>query len=103
MKTKTWFVCFYKCLYDFRSHALQSELNKVSISNIVKFRLQSMSSKIEREFEKKLTKFSIKMGSKKTSIRQCYKKCPNFGFSPNSDLCTEIVLIWYDFSYQDQH
>ena len=34
---------------------------------------------------------------------QCYQKCPNFGFSPNSDLCTEIVLIWYDFSYQDQH
>ena len=34
---------------------------------------------------------------------QCYQKCPNFGFCPNSDLCTEIVLIWYDFSYQDQH
>ena len=34
---------------------------------------------------------------------QCYQKCPNFGFSPNSDLCTEIVLIWYDLSYQDQH
>ena len=37
------------------------------------------------------------------SHRKCYQKCPNFGFSPNSDLCTEIVLIWYDFSYQDQH
>ena len=35
--------------------------------------------------------------------RQCYQKCPNFGFSPNSDLCTEIVLIWYDLSYQDEH
>ena len=34
---------------------------------------------------------------------QCYQKCPNFGFSPNLDLSTEIVLIWYDFSYQDQH
>ena len=42
---------------------------------------------------------------KKTALnqQQCYQKCPNFGFSPNSDLCTEIVLIWYDFSYQDQH
>ena len=30
---------------------------------------------------------------KKVYSRQCYQKCPNFGFSPNSDLCTEIVLI----------
>ena len=34
---------------------------------------------------------------------QCYQKCPNLGFSPNLDLCTEIFLICYDFSYQDQH
>ena len=23
--------------------------------------------------------------------KQCYQKCPNFGFSPNSDLSTEIA------------
>ena len=49
MKTKTWFVCFFKCTLNFRANALQSE---VSISYFVKFRLQSMSFKIERAFEK---------------------------------------------------
>ena len=43
---------FFQCLLNFRDHALQSELNKVSVSNFVKFRLQSISFKIEREFEK---------------------------------------------------
>ena len=52
MKIKTWFVRFFKCLLNFRAHALQSELSKVSIFNFVKFELQSMSSKIERAFEK---------------------------------------------------
>ena len=52
MKIKTWFVRFFKCLLNFRAHALQSELSKVSISNFVKFQLQSMSSKIEQAFEK---------------------------------------------------
>ena len=46
------FCCFFKCSLNFIAHALQSELNKVSISNFVKFRLQIMSSKIERAFEK---------------------------------------------------
>ena len=53
----------FKCLLIFRAHALQLEVNKVSIYNFVKFRLQSMSSKIRRAFEKK-TKFSIKIGQK---------------------------------------
>ena len=44
IRTKTFFVICH--------HALQSELNKVSISNFNKFRLQSLSSKIERAFEK---------------------------------------------------
>ena len=52
MKIKTWFVCFFKCSLNLRAHALQSELSKVSIYNFVKFELQSMSSKIERAFEK---------------------------------------------------
>ena len=66
---KNIFCCFFKCSLNFRAHALQSELNKVSISNFVKFRLQSMSSKIERAF-KKTTKFSIKIRLKRTLIRQ---------------------------------
>ena len=52
MKIKTWFLCFFKCSLNFRAHDLQSELSKVNISNFVKFRLQSMTSKIERAFEK---------------------------------------------------
>ena len=52
MKTKTFFVLFFKCSLNFRAHALQSELNKVSISNLVKFFLHSRSFKIEQAFEK---------------------------------------------------
>ena len=53
MKAKTFFVFFFfKCSLNFKAHALQSELKKISISNFVKFRLQSMSSKIGRAFEK---------------------------------------------------
>ena len=52
MKTKTFFGDFFKRLLNFRAHALQLELNKFSISNFAMFRLQSMSSKIERAFEK---------------------------------------------------
>ena len=52
IKIKTWFVCFFKCSLNFRAHALPSELSQVSISNFLMFQLQSMSSKIERAFEK---------------------------------------------------
>ena len=41
------FCNFFKCLLNFRAHA-----HKVSTSNFVKFRLQSISSKIEQAFEK---------------------------------------------------
>ena len=60
---------FFQCSLNFWAHALQSEFNKVSISNFVKFRLQSMSSKIERAFEK-TTKLSIKIMLKRALIRQ---------------------------------
>ena len=43
---------FFNGSLNFRAHALQSESNKVSISNFVKLQLQSMSSKSERAFEK---------------------------------------------------
>ena len=46
------FVCVFKCSLNFQAHALQLELNKVGYTNFAKFRLQSMSSKIERAFEK---------------------------------------------------
>ena len=43
------------CSLNFIAHALQLELNKIGYTNFVKFRLQSISSKIERAF-KKMTK-----------------------------------------------
>ena len=46
------FVCFFKCLLNFRAHAMQSELNKVGYTKFLKFRFQNMSSKIEQAFEK---------------------------------------------------
>ena len=47
MKTKKYLVNFFKCSLNFTGHALQSELNKVFISNFVKFQLQRISYKIE--------------------------------------------------------
>ena len=41
------YVRFFKYSLNFRAHALQFELNKVAYTNFAKFRLQSMSSKIE--------------------------------------------------------
>ena len=55
---KHFFVVFFKGLLNFRADALQSELNKVSLSNFVKFQLQTMSFKIGPAFEK-TTKLSI--------------------------------------------
>ena len=61
MKTKNIYFCFFKCQLNFRAHALQSE---VSISKLVKFRLQSMISKIKQAIEKTAKNF-IKIGQKK--------------------------------------
>ena len=46
------FVIFFKNKLNFWAYALQSEHNKCWYTNLVKFRLQSMSSKIELAFEK---------------------------------------------------
>ena len=46
------FCCFFKCSLNFRDPALQSELIKLGYTNFVKFRLQSMTFKIERAFTK---------------------------------------------------
>ena len=50
--------------FQMLAHALQSKLNKVSISNFVKFRLLSMSSKMRQAFEKKKKKIHINMAKK---------------------------------------
>ena len=52
MKIKTWFVRFFKCSFVLRVAAVIFELDKVSMSNFVKFELWNMTLKIEGEFEK---------------------------------------------------
>ena len=52
MKIKTWFVRFFKCSFVLRVGAVIFELDKVSMSNFVKFEFRSMTLKIERVFEK---------------------------------------------------
>ena len=64
IKTKNIFCHFLKCLLNFRGYALQSELNKVSISNFVQFQLQRLGSKNAQAFEI-MTKCSIKNKAKK--------------------------------------
>ena len=46
------YLLFFKCLLNFRANALQLEINKDGYTNFAKFRLQSMSSKIERALKK---------------------------------------------------
>ena len=72
MKIKTWFVCFFKCSFVLRVGAVIFELDKVSMSNFVKFEFRSMTLKIERVFEKtniiliqKLAKMAMNLVSKK--------------------------------------
>ena len=63
---KNIFCPFFKYLLNNRVEADKFELNEVSISNFVKFRFQSKSSKIEQSFEKKKK-------SERTLIRMyCY-------------------------------
>ena len=52
MKIKTWFVCFVKGSFALRVGAVLFELDKVKMSNFVKFKFLSMTLKIERIFEK---------------------------------------------------
>ena len=62
MKIKTWFVPFLKCSFVLRVGAVIFELDKVSMSNFVKFKFMSMTLKIEREFEKNKHNFESKTG-----------------------------------------
>ena len=55
-RQNTFSVLFFKCSFNFRAHAFQSELSKVSIFNFVKFQLQSKSSEIEQAFKNRRRK-----------------------------------------------
>ena len=57
MKIKTWFVHFFKCSFVLRVGAVKFELDKVSMSNFVKFEFRSMILKIEGVFEKNKLNF----------------------------------------------
>ena len=72
MKIKTWFVRFFKCSFVWRVGAVIFELDKVSMSNFVKFKFLGMTLKIKRVFEKtniilsqKLSKCAMNLVSKK--------------------------------------
>ena len=72
MKIKTWFVRFFKCSLVLRVGAVIFELDKVSMSNFVKFEFLGMTLKIEIVFEKtniilsqKLSKWAMSLVSKK--------------------------------------
>ena len=72
MKIKTWFVCFFKCSFVLRVGAVIFELDKASMSYLVKFEFLGMTLTIERVFEKtniilsqKLAKWAMNLVSKK--------------------------------------
>ena len=63
MKIKTWFVRF-KCSFVLKVGAVIFELDKVSMSNFVKFEFRSMTLKMERVFEKNEQNFESNTGQK---------------------------------------
>ena len=72
MKIKTWFVCFCKCSFVLRVCAVIFKLDKVSMSNFIKFEFWSMTLKIGTVFEEifflknqKLAKRAMILVSKK--------------------------------------
>ena len=86
MKIKILFVCFFKCSFIKRVGSVIFELDKVYISNYVKFRFQQIILKIEQVFEEKkknilsqkLVKRAMnlltKKGHKKCKISYMWKK-----------------------------
>ena len=87
--------CFFKCLLNLRAHALQLELNKVNISNFVKFQQQSISFKIKRAFEK-TTKVSIKIRLKRilsSQIKRTINQCKiSYMTIFNTFFCKNVLL-----------
>ena len=83
MKIKTWFVSFFKCSFVLMVGAVIFELDKVGMSNFVKFEYLGMTLKIERVFEKmniilsqKLAKWAMNLVSKKdhNQCKICYMR-----------------------------
>ena len=64
MKIKTWFACFFKCSFVLRAGGVIFELDKVNMSNFVKFELWSITLEIESVFEKNKQNFESKTGPK---------------------------------------
>ena len=65
---KTWFVRFFKCLFVLRVGAVIFELDKVSMSNFVKFEFRMMTLKIEGVFEKKNKILSQKLAKRALNL-----------------------------------
>ena len=68
MKIKTWFVQFFKFSFVWRVGAIIFELDKVTMSNFVKFKFLSMTLKIKRVFEKTYTILSQKMAKRDMNL-----------------------------------
>ena len=64
MEIKILLVYFFKCSFIKRVGSVIFELDDVSISNLVKFRFQRMTLKIELEFEKNKQNTESKTGQK---------------------------------------
>ena len=106
MKIKTWFVRFFKCSFVLRVGAVIFELDKVSMSNFVKFEFRSMTLKIERVFEKtniilsqKLAKWAMNLVSKKdhnqckiSYMRKIHIFCKIKSLYTIKNLCVESEL-----------
>ena len=107
MKIKTLLVCFFKCSFVLRVGAVIFELDKVSMSNFVKFKFLGTTLKIERVFEKtniilsqKLSKWTMNLVSKKdhnqckiSYMRKKYIFCKIKSLYAINNLCVEIELI----------
>ena len=68
MKIKTWYVRFFKCSFVLRVGAVIVELDKVSMSNFVKFVLRSMTLKIKGVFEKMKKILSQKLAKRARNL-----------------------------------
>ena len=69
--------CFFKCSFVLRVGAVIFELNKVSMSNFVKFKFWSLTLKIKRVFEKTNIILSIKLAKRAMNLRskKDYNQC----------------------------
>ena len=80
MKIKHAFVRFFKCSFVFRVGAVIFELDKVSMSNFVRFKFRSLTLKIERVFEKTNIILSQKLANRPINLesKKGHNQCKNF-------------------------